>query len=198
MSMIAEPIPELQGQRVWLKPATMAERRLIYEWATQSDLTSSMMGPPLFPDHMPPTWEEFCDDYKPYFFDDSAPELGRCFLIMAGDEAVGQVNYNDIAEKEGVRWTELDIWLRSEADTGKGYGSEAIHLLCNYLARHLRVTTFMMQPSARNPRGIRTYEKAGFQPLPHSAAEAAAEWGPSDYEDSIYMIKLLPQTDLAS
>src|SRR5690606_9664140 len=107
MSTMIEQIPELQGQRVWLKPATMAERRMIYEWGTQSDLTPSMMGPPLFPDHMPPAWEEFCDDYKPYFFDDSAPELGRCFLIMAGEEAVGQVNYNDIDDEEGIRWTEL-------------------------------------------------------------------------------------------
>lgn len=182
-------IPALQGKKVSLRPAIPMDKRMIYDWAAHSDITAQMMGPPNFPDHLAPSWEEFCADYKPYFFDGSAPELGRCFVIMVGDDAVGQVNYNDIGEKEEGRWTELDIWLRSEADCGHGYGSEALLLLCNYLARRLRVTIFMMQPSVRNPRGVRAYEKVGFKALDLTPADAAAEWGPSDYYDSVYMIK---------
>ena len=57
-----------------------------------------MIGPPTYPDHPIPTWEEFCDDYKAYFFDGSAPELGCCYVILVGGEPVGQVNNNGIEE----------------------------------------------------------------------------------------------------
>jgi len=50
----------------------------------------------------------------------------------------------------------------------------------------------MVQPSARNPRTIRAYEKAGFARLPVTMEEARAEWGPNDYVDSVYMVKTMP------
>jgi diamine N-acetyltransferase len=147
-----------------------------------------MMGPPLYPDEPIPSWEEFCDDYQPHFFDGSVPKLGRCFVISAGGEEVGQVNYNDIEERQGKKRTELDIWLRSEKDCGQGFGSDALLALCRYLFQHLGVQEFMVQPSARNPRAIRAYEKAGFVILSLSIEEAQAQWGPSDYYDSVYMV----------
>ncbi len=180
---------ELQGQRVTLRPAMEQDRRSIYEWMAHSDLTPQMIGPPTYPDHPIDPWEEFCADYKPHFFDDSAPLLGRCFIISVNGEAVGQVNYNDIQEKKGVRRTELDIWLRSAADSGHGYGPDALDTLCRYLGQQFGVTEFMVQPSARNPRAIRAYEKIGFVKLDLPLEAARAEWGPSDYDDSVYMVK---------
>lgn len=183
---------ELTGRRVNLRPTTPADKRTIFEWATLSDATAAMMGPPLYPDNLPPTWEQFCEDHLPHFFDGSAPELGRSYLIMVNDEAVGQVYYNDIEEYEGVKRTELDIWMRSEKDCGQGYGSEAILLLCQHVFEQLGVTQFMMQPSARNPRAIRAYEKIGFVRQNLTAEEAQAIWGKSDYFDFVYMVKTMP------
>lgn len=80
---------------VALQPATEQDKRMVYEWMAQSDITPSIMGPPRFSDHPIPTWEEFCSDYKPYFFDSSSPELGRCFIIMVNDVPVGQINYSE-------------------------------------------------------------------------------------------------------
>ena len=50
----------------------------------------------------------------------------------------------------------------------------------------------MVQPSARNPRAIRAYEKAGFKRLGLPIGEARALWGPSDYADSVYMVRAIP------
>jgi RimJ/RimL family protein N-acetyltransferase len=181
----------LRGKLVVLRPATLADRRPIYEWAACSDATPAFQGPPTFPDEPVPTWEAFCDDYKPYFFDGSAPMLGRCFVILVGDEPVGQLNYNDIEERGATRRTELDIWLRAERFCGHGYGTDALLTLCDYLAREFGVQEFMMQPSARNPRAIRAYEKVGFASQELLRAEAEAEWGHSDYYDSVTMVKTL-------
>jgi RimJ/RimL family protein N-acetyltransferase len=192
---MAEPI--LTGKIVKLRPSTLEDRRTIYEWATQSDATSAMIGPPTYPDHSIPSWEEFCSDHTPHFFDGSAPFLGRCFIIIVGDEPVGQVYYNDIEMINQERRVELDIWMRAEKYCGKGYGSDALLTLCRYLVREFDVVTFMVQPSARNPRAIRAYKKIGFQPLKLSLDEARELWGPNDYYDSVYMVKHFPKDDIS-
>jgi len=182
---------EIRGRLVILRPATDQDKRQIYAWLALSDATPTMMGPPVYPDEPIPSWEEFCADYKPYYFDDSAPDLGRCFVISVNGEAVGQVNYNDIEEHQGKKRTELDIWLRSEKDCGQGFGTDALLTLCQHLFLHLGVQEFVVQPSARNPRAIRAYGKAGFVKLPLSIEEAQQQWGARDYFDSVYMVKTI-------
>ncbi|MBI4926677.1 MAG: GNAT family N-acetyltransferase [Anaerolineae bacterium] len=181
----------IKGKTVILRPATPDDRRAVFEWAALSDVTSAMMGPPTFPDNPAPSWEEFCEDHKAHFFDGSAPELGRCYIILVEGEPVGQVYYNDIEEREGVRRTEMDLWMRAQRYTGRGYGSDALLTLCEHLAQTMNVRQFMVQPSARNPRAIHAYEKIGFVRLPLSTAEASALWGPNDYADSVYMVKTI-------
>ena len=182
----------IMGDFVVLRPAGIEDRRLIYEWLVSSDVSRAMMGPPTFAERAFPTWEEFQEDYPAYFFDDSSPELGRCLLILADGEPVGQVSYNDIWEREGWKRTELDIWMRSEACCGRGYGTDALFALCRMLSIRFGVQEFMMQPSARNPRAIRAYGRVGFRSLDIPLAAAIEQWGPSDYFDSVYMVKFAP------
>lgn len=179
----------LQGQHVTLRPAALEDRRMIYEWLAHSDVTATMLGFPLYPETPIPTWEEFCEDYQPYFFDGSAPWLGRSFLIVADAEPVGQINYNDIIEEDGCKRVELDIWLRSQAVCGKGFGPDALETLCRHLSDAYGVQEFMVQPSERNGAAIRAYEKAGFRRLDLTPDAAEERWGSRDYCDSVFMVK---------
>src|SRR5687767_3487830 len=92
----------IQGKLVILRPSTLDERRLIYDWFANSDLTASMAGEPIFPDSPPGSWEEFCEDHTPHFFDGEITEQGRSFIIQVDDEPVGQIYFNDIEEHKGV------------------------------------------------------------------------------------------------
>jgi RimJ/RimL family protein N-acetyltransferase len=178
----------IPGDGVVLRPAAIADRRQVFEWLAHSDITSATNGPPIFPEKPIPTWDEFCDaDSLPYFTD-SAPHLGRCYLIPAIDEAVGQVTYNDIHHHAGRARTELDIWMRSETDCGPGFGTRALLLLCAYLGERFGVEEFMVQPSARNPRAIRAYQKIGFRPLGISVEASRELWGPNDHVDSVHSV----------
>jgi RimJ/RimL family protein N-acetyltransferase len=49
----------------------------------------------------------------------------------------------------------------------------------------------MVQPSARNPRAIRAYEKAGFKRLDLPLGLARELWGLNDYLDSMYMVRTI-------
>ena len=81
--------------------------------------------------------------------------------------------------------------MRAEAWCGRGYGADALDALCGQLHHRFAVCQFRVQPSARNPRAIRAYEKAGFARLDVAVEEARDEWGPNDYLDSVYMVKTM-------
>jgi RimJ/RimL family protein N-acetyltransferase len=181
----------IEGRLVALRLSTLADRRVIYDWFANSDLTASMAGEPLFPDSPPATWEEFCEDHTPHFFEGEITERGRCFIMQVNGEDVGQIYFNDIETKNGIKRVELDMWMRAESYCGKGYGSDALEALCDFLAKRFGVEQFMVQPSARNPRARRAYEKVGFVSLDVPLGVTVKEWGPNDYYDSVYMVKTI-------
>lgn len=177
----------IYGQAVRLRPAVLADRRQIFEAGARSELTDTLLGHPS-QDHTPLlSYEEFCDDYKLHYFDDSGPERGRCFVIEVDGQALGQVNYNEIDRTKDR--TELDIWMFGEQHCGQGYGSEALGLLCDYLSRELDVDGFLILPSASNPRAIRAYEKAGFIRTTLTNEQALIAYGSMDNIDTVYMTR---------
>lgn len=172
----------IHGGKVILRPATMQDRKPIFEWLTNSDLTSFMMGPPAYPDSKIPSWKEFIQDYQEYFFDSSQPLLGRCFMIEVNGEPIGQINHDKIYPEDNS--TELDIWLKSSQYTGKGYGADALEALCAFLNTEYSCKKFIIAPSKRNTRAINAYKKAGF-------IESAEPIKSPDYFDIIVLIKTL-------
>ncbi|MDO8963040.1 MAG: GNAT family protein [Coriobacteriia bacterium] len=175
-----------ESAAIRLRPAAESDRAEVYRWLAHSDVTRSMLGPPVFPELPAPTWDEFCADYAPYFFTGARPDLGRSFIVEAGGEAVGQVNYA-IAASASPATAELDIWMRSEADTGQGWGPAALRALVDDLRATLGITEFVIRPSARNPRAVRAYEKAGFERRTISEADQAELWGAGDYADTVVL-----------
>ena len=177
----------IHGSKLSLRPAKECDRKKVYEWLTHSDVTPSMMGPADYPDHPIPAWENFCSDYLPHYFDDSAPYLGRCFIIVVGRKDIGVVSYNRIDRNK--KETELDIWLCSEAYCGKGYGSDALETVCKYLHGIYGVIRFIIRPSARNKRAIAAYKRAGFKLHPITMERQIKGYGQPDVKDAVVLIK---------
>ena len=147
------------GEKVVLRPMTVDEMPIFYQWATQSDSAPFWYGE-LYGDHVP-AYEEFTRDWKRYYFDGSEPEKGRCFIILVGDRAIGQVNYNDINRENNS--VELDIFIAEDADKNRGYGTDALKTLVKYLFQNMNIQLCEIEPFTKNPRAIRAYEKAGFK-----------------------------------
>lgn len=180
----------IRGTLVTLRPAQECDRRAIYQWLAESDLTSLMMGPPHFPDAPVPTWAQFCKDYGPHFFDGTRQEVGQSFIIEVDGPAVGHVNYDGLGSGRGV--AELDIWLRAGEVCGKGYGSDALVALTHHLHETFGVIEFIMRPSRRNSRAIQAYARAGFSVLPLTNEQQATIYGSGDYVDTVVMRRVLP------
>ncbi len=182
----------INGKLVTLRPARPTDARPVYDWLVSSDLTSSMMGPPRFPEVALPTWEQFCADYGPHFFDGSRMEVACSFIIEVDGQAIGHINYDGL--DLGRRRTELDIWMRSSRYCGKGYGSDAIEALVRFLMARYSVQEFILRPSRRNPRAIRAYERAGFVQVNVSIDEQTRTYGKGDNYDDVLMIRSEEET----
>jgi len=174
----------IAGKTVTLMPATLADRARVYAWGFQSETTAAHSGPPHYPDIEIPTYEAFCADYVNYFFQDSAPEKGRGYLILHGGEAVGFISYTSFHLKPYR--SELDIWMSREAHCGKGLGTDAVATLAEYLNHTLGVREVLMRPSRRNLRAVAAYKKAGLKesdaaPASYLRAEYLDLYGDGDY-----------------
>ena len=176
----------IRGHIIDLVPAALDDRKKVYEWCFQSETTKSHSGPPDYPDVFIPSFEEFCCDdyYAPYFFDGSAPDAGAGFIITHKGEPVGFISYSSFHVKQYM--TELDIWLNCEANCGKGFGSDAIMSLADYLGSSMGIREFIIRPSVKNARAICAYKKAGFEdsdasPTDYLRDEYISLYGDGDY-----------------
>lgn len=174
----------LKTGKLQLSPATISKRKQIFLWLTRSNLTGEMMGAPKYPDSKIPTWNEFINDYQEYYFDNSNPEKGQCFIIEYDGKEIGQINHNEINLTE--KSTDLDIWLNDNNHTAKGYGTQAIGMMCNYLHKRFGCLKIYISPSGRNTRAIRSYQKAGFV-----MTDLQPDINQMDYDDNVIMVKTI-------
>ncbi|WP_326931924.1 GNAT family protein [Enterococcus avium] len=152
----------IKGNKTILKAATLADRHRVYEWCFQSETTKSHSGPPDYPEKKIATFQEFYEDYyEEYYFNGTRPEKVQGFIIMNDQEAVGFISYSAFHLKPHS--AELDIWMKDEANCGKGFGNDAILALSNYLNQQLAIDLLILAPSNKNIRAIKSYEKSGFK-----------------------------------
>ena len=149
----------IHGEKVSLRPMTVDEIPTFYKWVTQSDGAPFWYGEP-YGDPIP-TYEKFLEEWNKYYFDGNQPEKGRCFVILVGDRKIGQINYNEINRENNS--VELDIIIALAEDKGKGYGSDALTTLAEYLFKNMAIETCEIIPIAENKRAISAYKKAGFK-----------------------------------
>ena len=175
----------IKGQKIELVPATLEDRQKAYEWCFHSETTKSHSGPPDYPENPILTYAEFCEKgYEDYYFTGEKPKDGGGFFIIVEEELIGFISYSCFHLKEGI--AELDNWIRSEENCGKGFGADAIMALGTYLHETLEIHTLIMGPSVKNARAIRAYEKAGLIKTNQSMCdfllpEYVSAYGDGDY-----------------
>ncbi len=174
---------QLRGSIVILRPSTLDDRQDCWQWGDRSDISHWTNPPPMAPS----SFELFCEEWKPHYFDGSAPRLGRVFIIEVDHQAVGMIAYNDIDETH--QRVEIDIWMSCQANCGRGYGPDAIDTLSRHIQDTFDLKETWAQPSARNLRSIRAFEKAGFV----KSSRPVKDYGKADCQDALLLVRQLQQ-----
>ncbi len=83
------------------------------------------------------------------------------FRTLADDRLIGFVALHSIEWNNGAGL--LAIGIGEPQYRGKGYGTDALHLILRYAFQELNLFRIGLDVIATNPRAIHTYEKLGFQ-----------------------------------
>ena len=77
-----------------------------------------------------------------------------------GGEVVGCCGLESISARD--RSALLGIWV-GKPFWGKGYGTDAVRILCRFAFREMNLQRVTLHVLETNPRGRRSYEKVGFK-----------------------------------
>jgi RimJ/RimL family protein N-acetyltransferase len=161
----------IRGKRTLIRAITPEEFFLFYTWATQSEATAYWYGERC--GTRIPSLQDFRNEWQAHYFDGSQPEKGRSFVIIADGQPIGQINYNEI--NRICNAVDIDVLIGEDLQKGKGYGSDAIRTLVNYLFRYMHIEHCELKVLAENTKAIQAYLRIGFESVV-SLVENGISW----------------------
>lgn len=159
----------MQSDRIRLRPLRKSDAGLLYEWITDRELVllNSTFHPVSEVDH--DAWVEAMltrrSDLVIFVIEErsTATAIGTCQLL--------NINWRH-------RNAELQIRIGDAESRGRGLGTEAVRLLCEFGFADLNLHRIYLHVFAGNPRAIAAYEKSGFarEGLLRAAAHIDGQW----------------------
>jgi RimJ/RimL family protein N-acetyltransferase len=143
----------LKDKSVCLRPLRKSDADLLYEWITDRNLVinNASFFPVSETDHKAWVGRMMSkrSDLVIFVIEEqvSKQAIGTCQLV----------NINWVH-----RSAELQIRIGDSSFHGRGYGSEAVNLLCDFGFADLNLHRIYLNVFASNKRAIRAYEKCGF------------------------------------
>jgi RimJ/RimL family protein N-acetyltransferase len=148
------PLPLLRGEKVSLRPAERGDLPLFVRWFSDAETTRGLM-----------VRAPFSLAAEEHWFDEITANQGKTvyhFVIcrLSDGEPIGTAGLHDLDFVNGN--AEFGISLGEKSEWNKGYGTDALHVLCDFGFGELRFERIELQVYAGNARARRSYEKAGF------------------------------------
>ena len=148
-------MPILRADRVYLRPAERSDLPTFVRWLADAETKRFLALRAPFSLAMEEKW-----------FDTLVEQQGRDryhFVICLIDDGrpigsadLREVNLENGSAAFGIAIGENELW-------GRGYGTEALQVLCDFGFGQLRLERIELDVYADNARAQRSYEKAGFQ-----------------------------------
>lgn len=176
-----------KGRLVKLRSITEDDLKYAAEYLNDPEIILNMQdGIPI-----PTSLEKQKEWFSEYIKEKPISE-GIMFAIEANDgKYIGGCGANNLDMKNRV--AEVGIFIGDKDYLGKGYGTEAMGLLLQFLFDEVNMNKVSLNVIAFNKRAVRSYEKAGFK-LEATAREATYRFG--RYHDLLTMSILKEEYEL--
>jgi RimJ/RimL family protein N-acetyltransferase len=144
----------LRGESVYLRPAERADLPTFVRWMADAETTRNLAVRSPFSLAMEERW-----------FDRVLAEHGKSqfhfvICLLADDRAIGTIGFHHVDYENGG--AEFGIAIGEKSEWNKGYGTDALNVICDFGFGELRLERIELDVYAANPRARRAYEKAGF------------------------------------
>ena len=147
----------MSGTKVVLTPACREDIPAVLRWMTDPELNIFLLDY----GKVRTLEQEFS------WYDNIVTKAGDHHLVQLAirlvddQKLIGYCSLNDINQKEGTG--EVAIVVGEKEYHSKGYGSEALYLLCRYGFDKLNLHSILLRHLSINARGDKAYRKVGFR-----------------------------------
>lgn len=176
-------MPIIHGKRIRLRAAEKKDIPTFLRWINDEEVTEflSLFSP--ISHHEEEGWFETMME-KP------ASEHILVIEIKNQEEPnrftpIGSINFHNIDWRN--RSAEVGIMIGEKALWDKGYGTETMRLMIDHGFNTLNLHRIWLRVFEKNQRGIRTYQKAGFQ---YEGKYRQAEFRHGEYQD-VHLMSIL-------
>jgi RimJ/RimL family protein N-acetyltransferase len=144
----------IRGERVYLRPAEREDLPSFVRWFADAETARGLL-----------LRAPFSLGQEEQWFSDMVGRQGKTdyhFVIcrLTDDAPLGTAGLHDLDFVNGV--AEFGISIGEKAEWSQGYGTDALHAICDFGFGELRLHRIELEVYASNPRARRSYEKAGF------------------------------------
>jgi len=178
-------MPHLYGERIRLRAAERDDIAAFLRWINDPEVTENL----LLVEPMSRLEEE--QWYEAMM---KNPTSEHVLVIEVRDQRpnekyrpIGTCQFHNIDWRN--RFAEVGIMIGEKAFWDQGYGSETMRLLLKHGFLTLNLHRIWLQVYAKNKRGIRAYEKAGFK---HEGKYRQAHYQHGQYYD-VHLMSVLKQ-----
>lgn len=141
----------IKGYNVYIEPITEQYTSKIVEWRNSDNVKR------FFLDREPLTEEK----HRAWLKNMVEPGKVAQFIVFdLNDRPIGTVYLRDIDHTNNN--AEFGIYIGEEVERGKGYGSEALKLICEYGFTKLKLHKISLRVLSSNEIAINVYKKLGF------------------------------------
>ena len=142
----------MEDGRVYLRLMTREDTENIIKWRNSDEVRNQFIYQKLFTKESHENWIKTMVE--------TGKVVQMIIVLNEGDRPIGSVYVRDIDMEH--KKAEYGIFIGETDCYGKGYGTEAAELMCEYAFAYLGLHKLMLRVYAENERAIKSYEKAGF------------------------------------
>lgn len=142
----------LESKRIYLRPLQEVDAPIMLGITTDEEIRYMTGTKQNF------TLEQIHAHIQNINHDSSRYDFAIC--LKENDQMIGELSILDI--NEGDKKAGFRISMSSIELTGKGYGTEAIKIVLQFVFEELHLNRLQLEVFSHNLRGLRAYEKVGF------------------------------------
>jgi RimJ/RimL family protein N-acetyltransferase len=172
----AHPNPVIRSERLYLRPAEREDLPHFVRWFADAEVARHLALRAPFSLAMEEKW-----------LDGMIERQGKSdyhFVACLVDDGrpIGTVGLHGLDLENGS--AEFGISIGEKGEWNRGYGTEALHAICDFGFGSLRLERIELHVYEDNARAVRSYEKAGFR---HEGRLRRAHFGEGRHSDVMVM-----------
>ncbi len=147
------------GNKVILREKRLADAREDYRWETDPGLAQLDAAPTVVT-----TFSQYLSDYADELRN-ALPTSHRFAVDTLSGKHIGNCSYYNTSETKGK--AELGIMIGARDYWNKGYGTDTVTTLVNYIFCQTSLNRIYLKTLDLNSRAQRCFQKCGFTPYGH-------------------------------